>query len=100
LGANYKSFEIGGASEIALYFILAAIAFIILYIIMKLIDRYRERKKLSWFYDIVEEKDLSHKQVEYLKRLIAKYDIDNSDEFLDSLIKLDIPKHIRVKLLR
>lgn len=100
MGAHYKNFEIGGSSQIVIYFILAALAIIALYVVIKLVDRYKERRKLKWFYNLVEEKGLSYKQTDYLKRIVLKNNIKDADELIDSVIRLDLPKHIRVKLIK
>lgn len=100
MGAHYKSFEVSGASDIVIYFILAAVAIILLYVVMKALERYKEKKKLQWFYDLIKDKDLSYKQIDYLKYQIKKNGIKDADELLDSVIKLDFPKHIRVKLIK
>ena len=100
MGAHYKNFEIGGSSQIVIYFILAALAIIALYVIIKLIDRFRERKKLKWFYNLVEERGLSYKQSDYLKKVVIKHDIKDADELIDNVIRLDLPKHIRIKLIK
>ncbi|MFC1513623.1 hypothetical protein ACFL5P_01310 [candidate division KSB1 bacterium] len=99
MGANFKNFQTGGASGVlsTIFFILF-IAFVG-WICYKVILYYMERKRWTWFIQLCKEKNMTPKEVSYLKNIAIRKKFESSDDVFGAIYSLNLPTPIKRKLL-
>jgi len=102
LGQDFRNFNITkyhGSYNILgtlMIIILIIVGIIVLY---KLFTYVNDRRKWHWFLQLCKEKNMSPKEVLYLKSIVTRKKISNVDELFGAIYSLNLPTPIKKKLL-